>query len=196
MEKSLQKLLFGLVFLFFISCGSDDSSDQIEITESNLLGTWEITEHKINEISTLGLEGDTQNCEYNAIGSEYMYTITITENPNVIISSGSYKVTTTLICDGAEVDKVEDVVNSTGDQQEGFHVGEWSLENGELVNKYTEIEGGPITTIVSEIKELSDSKLVLSWKRDNSDTLITLPLDGIDVNVVETTSTFTYIKKN
>ncbi len=195
MKNIMPQITVYALLIFIISCGSDDNSDSPEVNESNLLGTWEITEDKISESSILGFEGNTQNCEYNAIGSEYEYSITITENPNKIISTGSYKVTTTLNCDGVLVDEGVNVINSNENQQEGFHVGDWKIENGNLVNTYVEIEGGPTTTIVSEIIELSDDKLVLSWKRDNSETLIDLPLDGIDVNVVETTSTFTYIRK-
>ncbi len=196
MKSIVSQITVFVLSLVILSCGSDDNSDSPEENESKILGTWEITEHKISESSVLKLEGNSQNCEYTAIGSEYKYSITITENPNKIISTGSYKVTTILNCDGVEVDKVESVINSNADQQEGFHVGDWKIENGNLVNTYIEIEGGEPTTITSEIIESSADKLVLSWKRDNNDTLIDLPLDGIDINVVETTSTFTYIRKN
>ena len=130
--------------------------------ETDILGTWNLIEHSASR--TIAETGTTiiEN------GSDYNYTIVITDNPKFINTNGSYNVNVDETNSQNQTSSFNYIVNSNENQQEGFHIGEWSISNGNLITRVFDDEpNGPGSyQQTSEIVELTENRLVL--KTDDS----------------------------
>lgn len=142
-----------LFVLFFISCSSDDNSNLI--ATENLAGTWNLQsfENKIN--TTINFLGVPVASNTDAIGEDIQMQITFSENPNIVVSQGSYTlvVTTTILT------KTETQEFATND---AVLAGSWSLSGKEvtITNNDPDVDE-EFRNITYKIIELSQSRLQL-----------------------------------
>lgn len=163
-KKQILKLsLLISIFFLFAACNYDDSKTQNDIKyETEILGTWNLISHKssntITETKTLIVEN----------GSDYNYTIEFTNNPKFINTNGNYNVNIKETNNQNQTINFNEVINSNKNQQEGWHIGEWSINNGKLITRIYDIapnEPGSYE-LTTEIVELTDNRLIL--KTNNS----------------------------
>jgi len=145
--KNLKKLIFIFsVTLLFISCNDDESVLQIE--NSQILGTWNLTELTEDGTTTTSSQGFDISATFSAYGKNINAEVTFTENPNEFASSGSYiSVLTTEILGQQTVQEVP-INNFIGS-------GDWEI-NGNIM---TSTANGEEST--AEILELNESILKL-----------------------------------
>ncbi|KAB1153586.1 hypothetical protein [Flavobacterium luteum] len=163
-KRQILKLsLLISMFSLFTACSSDDSKTQNNINyETKILGTWNLISHissnSITETRTTIVE----------IGSDYNYTIEFTNNPKFINTNGNYNVNIKETNNQNQTINFNEVINSNANQQEGFHIGEWSINNGKLITRVYDIEPNEPGSyeLTTEIVELTDNRLVL--KTNNS----------------------------
>ncbi|WMI69004.1 hypothetical protein [Mangrovimonas sp. YM274] len=151
--------------ILFTSCSSDSAEDSIPISnniEVDILGTWYLIQHSSS--NSIAQTGTT----ITSAGSDYNYTIEFTDNPKYINTNGNYTVNMTETTSDNESSNYTYMVNSNETQQEGFHIGEWSIVDGNLITRvYDNDPFGPGSyEQTTEILELTTNKLVL--KTDDS----------------------------
>ena len=161
------KTSFLLLFIFIVSCNSDDNStDSVQDNPVDILGTWNLSEY--SSTSTTAESGKITTEE----GINIDYVIEFIDNPKEIVVSGSieYSVEETT---GNNTNSFTAIIN--GDFGEGFHTGEWRIENNNLITRSFEVdpnEAGAFD-LITEIVELTDTSLILrinnaQYSSDNS----------------------------
>jgi hypothetical protein len=162
-KQILRLSLLISMFFLFTTCNSDDSKTQNTINyETEILGTWNLISHTTANTIT---ETETTIVES---GSDYNYTIEFTNNPKFINTNGNYNVSVEETNNENQTINYSYVTNSNANQQEGFHVGEWLINNGDLITRVYDIapnEPGSYE-LTTEIVELTENRLVL--KTNNS----------------------------
>tara|TARA_R110002020_G_scaffold73623_7_gene188910 strand:- start:2759 stop:3337 length:579 start_codon:yes stop_codon:yes gene_type:complete len=159
-KKQILKTVFLLsVFSFFSACSSDDSETQNTTNfETEILGTWNLISHtssrSIAETGTMIIEN----------GSDYNYTIEFTDNPKFINTNGNYTVNVEETNNQNQTSDFNYVINSNTNQQEGFHIGEWIINNGNLITRVYDISPNDPGSyeLTTEITELTENRLVLT----------------------------------
>ncbi len=163
-KKQILKLsLLIIMFFQFTACNSDDSKTQNAINyETEILGTWNLISHTTANTIT---ESETTIVES---GSDYNYTIEFTNNPKFINTNGNYNVSVEETNNENQTINYSYVTNSNANQQEGFHVGEWTINNGDLITRVYDIAPNETGSyeLTTEIVELTENRLVL--KTNNS----------------------------
>lgn len=157
-KQILKVSLLTSIFILFIACSSDETNTQNTINyETEILGTWNLVSHissnTITETGTTIVEN----------GSDYNYTIEFTNNPKFINTKGNYNVNIKKTNTQNQTINFNEVINSNENQQEGFHIGEWSINNGKLITRVYDItpnEPGSYE-LATAIVELTDNSLVL-----------------------------------
>lgn len=141
--------LLVLLVICFTACSSDDSApaqrSDAELTAA-IAGTWNLTEYT-SDINY-------QDFDVNEVesGANYTYSITFDTSTNFITSTGSYEVNGVHTAPLTTFDYMH-LVNSNGSQQEGFHLGDWSITNGKLSTT--------ATSDMTMIQELTTNRLTL-----------------------------------
>jgi hypothetical protein len=125
-----KNLFFTLsfLFLFFISCSSDDdASSSVAVTEDALVGTWNLTDFYIDNGQTiLDVAGQQFITDYTQQGSNFNYEIVFATGPNTASSSGTYDVEITTIISGQSI-----VTNQTLSSNDALE-GSWSISGSTL----------------------------------------------------------------
>lgn len=88
-------LLLLSVISIFTSCESDNSLDT-DITETNLIGTWNIKEQTIEGSFVFVDNGQTQTASYEAYAKDISMSLTFGDNPKTLSAQGQYTVVTTV----------------------------------------------------------------------------------------------------
>lgn len=115
--------ILALMLSVFISCDKDDEGTHAE----NILGAWRMTDiHSENGEATITIQGLPITMDYASEGNSYNNTITFTENPDELISAGSYVLKTTIETPGAPT-IFEETVNTSGTEP-------WSI-NGDTLTQ-------------------------------------------------------------
>jgi len=117
----------GLIISFFLlfSCATDDSNDPIE--PANLIGVWNLVDVNTQNGQAMVTEsGVTIAADFSIGTSNEDVQVTITENPNIISSEGSFTQTTTITILGQE-ETEESVIDGA------FLDGSWELNDTTLV---------------------------------------------------------------
>ena len=157
-KQILKTLLLLSVFSLFTACSSDDSETQNTTNfETEILGTWNLISHSsTNSIAETG----TTIVEN---GSDYNYTIEFTGNPKFIKTNGNYSVGVEETNNQNQTSDFNYVINSNANQQEGFHIGEWSIDNGNLITRVYDISPNDPDSyeLTTEIVELRENRLVM-----------------------------------
>lgn len=143
----LFKLVFAFTLVFSLaSCSSDDSDGPS--TSGDLLGVWIADDVNYSGSTVTEAQGQTLTADFVGEAYDVDFTLTITENPNNIVSDGSYSIelTTTVLGQSS----TQDVTGI-----EFLETGTWSRDGNQL----TITANGESS--VGTIAELTDSTLVI-----------------------------------
>jgi hypothetical protein len=158
--KSQLKLVFLVVFgLTVLNSCSDDDNDS-NSTDGEILGVWELVEFDYSGASVAEFQGQDFSTTYDGAGTNIDATMTMTENPNDLVFSGSYDVDLTFTFAGqtqSQTYPLDDVES----------VSSWSRSGNILTidGDFATIEGtdlGEVQTQDYTIEQLTDNTLVLT----------------------------------
>jgi hypothetical protein len=150
--KNLRLLTVVFALLFF-SCSEDNDPRIIDTT--NLAGTWNLQSFENDITTTIDVLGIPVTSKTDAIAEDIQVQITFSENPDIVVSEGSYTlvVTTTVL---TETDTQEFV------SSDNVLSGMWTLNGNEITISSNDPEIDPeLQTITYRIIELSESRLQL-----------------------------------
>ena len=144
-----------IILLLITSCSSDDdSNNNTQNISEEIIGIWNLSNYSSNSTTT----------ETGRVVSENLsstdYTLEFTNNPKDINLSGTLVVAVEETNNG---NTSNFTYNVNGDFNEGFHIAEWRIENGNLVTRSFEIdpdEEGAFD-LITEIIELTNNSLIL-----------------------------------
>ncbi|WP_298311345.1 hypothetical protein [uncultured Aquimarina sp.] len=189
MNKSRLTHLLIIVSFIIFSCNSDDENrpDDSQIA-NDLEGTWSLVNYELTEIGTKTVNDIEIPYNYTQIGIEYDYLMKITTQPMKIITSGIVKVNEEEVLgegDDTFITTGSFTFNSNDNQQEGWHTGDWRIENGKLINLFDENpQEADAFEFETEIIELTENKLIFS---------INLSQDGFISETRNTTGNVTLV---
>lgn len=159
--------VLGLVLLsvfMLTSCDKDEEDDlSTGETNGNIVGVWRIVDYNYDGKTTSTVQGIEIVSDFTAIGKNMDATMSFTEDPNELTSSGSYDVELTQTVAGQETVQTVPI--------NGFEtVGSWDRNGNELVTEAELVSisspanGSPGDTAAATyiIEELTDSVLRLS----------------------------------
>ena len=145
-----------IISTLLISCEKDpEIITNYKDLKNEIIGKWYLKEY----ITKSELFNESASIPITQKGKDYNYSIEFLENPQSILTNGSYKVIDIYNFEGADCSNGCEnyVVNSNSTQQEGPHIGKWDIENGYLISKIED----DIFQSKSEIIELTADKLIL-----------------------------------
>ena len=167
------KILLLLTIVTFLSACESNNDPNIDITSSDLLGTWNLTKQVIEDGSTtFTFSGQTLSATYEAVATNLDFTYSFSEAPNKLDLLGSYTITTNVSFLGQNDEEVQEVntdslpINSV----------EWSL-NGSSI---TFTENNELPTILN-VEEFSTNFLRLKGEIDQTETI-----DGETISIKAT----------
>ena len=174
----MKKILLEKVFLLFVlgllisSCSKDDTPQN---TSAEVLGVWNCSSVDYTGTSVTEYLGQNITADFIGEGYNVDFTFTLSENPNVASSDGSYSIKlSTTILGQTTVQNIEDIAFT--------YVGTWSLDD----NKITITQEGESS--VATIVELTDNSLKLNIQEERT-------ISNNGANVTTTTDTdITFIK--
>lgn len=153
----MKKIVFSTLSLFilvFTSCEKEDDSTDISVSNSDLIGTWEMVGFDTDAKYVVTYPGASIESFYTQEGSNFDYTLIVEEE--VMSGEGSYDVETTLTSSGRSETETSSV--DTSDISDDLLTANWELiDNDKILT--TDSEG--VETIMT-IENISDSQLVLS----------------------------------
>ncbi len=115
-------VLFVALPLTLLSCSTEDSGT---ITSSEIIGTWTGTSLDYGGKSIVNYQGQTIQTDYIGEAYDMNYTLTFNEEPNTVISEGSYSIKLTgTVLGQTSVQNIEDL--------EFIEDGIWS-QNGNIL---------------------------------------------------------------
>lgn len=128
-QSFFQVLFLSFLLAYTSSCSNDDSADLV--AEVDISGSWELQSFTLETILQENVSNPISTVTTILESSEPSVQISFTTNPNEIVSSGSYDMTTTTILTGnvqdENISKVENIDAST------LLTGEWTQNNNESV---------------------------------------------------------------
>jgi hypothetical protein len=167
-------LLFIGFSMLFTNCGNDESNNgDIEITEENIAGTWNITEYHGNTTGNYQIQGFDTLIENEVEATEFNEAITLfNTNPNTVTQSGSMTVHTitkaTTMGQTNVVDEQDVVVNFDPTVANTWHI----VNEDELEIESTSQGGVPLPNdldnYVIKITELTNSTMKLKLTGDGT----------------------------
>ncbi|MEL0456292.1 hypothetical protein WJN01_08650 [Flavobacteriaceae bacterium SZ-1-7] len=140
-------LFFVALALIITSCTED--GDPIPQISGDIVGIWDMVDYTYTGQTVTTAQGQTLKSDFTGEAYNMNYTITFEENPNNLISMGSFslKLTTTTLGQTStqNIDNIEGLVTGT-----------WEMVNGEIITNANGDQGK------MKIEELTESSLVLS----------------------------------
>lgn len=161
--KKLNYLFIALA-LVLTACSGDDDGGNPSDTSGDILGTWIGQDVDYTGTSSTSVQGQSINSTFVGEAYDVDYTLTFTENPNEVVSDGSYSIELTTTALGETF--TENVENL-----EFLNSGAWSRSGNQL----TITDNGEDT--VATIVELTSTMLVLEVSETES-----VSEQGIDVS--------------
>ncbi|WP_158975651.1 hypothetical protein [Cellulophaga sp. L1A9] len=157
------------VFTLLITACSDDNDNPVIATNASFVGIWNLTAVETNNgTSTYSLDGESIVTEFEAVGKDFDATVLFSENPNTIISEGSYTTVLTTNTLG----------ETNTEEQEGenyFDASEWRAEGNTLYF------GSGDEEVSFTITSLTDTKINLSFEMNTTQDFF-----GADIHTVAT----------
>ncbi|HRE78938.1 MAG TPA: hypothetical protein PLL09_14060 [Flavobacterium sp.] len=154
------KIYHLLILLLIFGCSSDDdSNNNTQNIAEDIVGIWNLT----------GYSSNSNTIETGRIVTESLsssdYSLEFTDNPKEINVNGTLEVLVEETNNGNTSDFTY-LVN--GNFDEGFHTGEWRIENGNLITRSFENDPNEegAFDLITEIVELTSNSLIL--KIDNA----------------------------
>lgn len=83
----IAKVFLLSLAVIFLSCSDDDDPQP---TSQGMVGTWAITAVDYKGTSTTTAQGTSIKADYTGTGKDMNVTTTFSENPNTVVSEGSY----------------------------------------------------------------------------------------------------------
>ncbi|GAA3513429.1 hypothetical protein GCM10022393_29030 [Aquimarina addita] len=146
--KNLYLLLVVIITAVFISCDNEDTEDILQENVS-IIGNWEMTSIEITDgTSTTEFFGEAITLDYTTVGKDIDYTVTFSENPNVLTGEGGYTAVVSTTYAGqteTQEETISDFMNS----------GAWRKEGNILYTTTEEVESP------STIKELTENTMTV-----------------------------------
>lgn len=142
MKKSIYLTLFVSLFtsLFLLSC-SDNEESSVNITESDLIGSWKITSIYTEEGKVSGVvDGVPFSASYSLEGKNYNIDVEFKNNPKEVITQGNITFVASYTMGGES-----ETEEFFGDSP--LATGNWSLD-------------GNILTVTGDDKESSSSNII------------------------------------
>ncbi len=119
----MKKVYVTLVFLIFLlACTENKENTNLDVEISDIVGEWELVEFLLDGNYTDETLDLPINTEISAVGSDYDFTITFTNNPKDVTAIGSFNSTVTYSSLGSTTSEL--IVIDTNDKQE---TGTWNL---------------------------------------------------------------------
>lgn len=138
-------ILFAFIALG-VSCSNDDAPDQL--SNNDILGGWRGTAVEYSGRQVTTGHGQTMVQDFDGEAYDLDYTLTFTENPNIVTSEGSYSLRITVTFNGQTTTQYHENLQFLQD-------GEWRLEGSTF---YLTVDG---QTQEYDIVELTNTQLVL-----------------------------------
>ncbi|HNP67214.1 MAG TPA: lipocalin family protein [Aequorivita sp.] len=145
--KIFKLILFTAFISLTISCSKDDNNPALE-NNGNIVGVWKGTTVDYSGATETSGQGQNISATFNGEGYDVDYTLTFTENPNKVVSDGSYSIELTTTANGQST--TQNIENL-----EFLSSGEWSM-NGNTLNVTVDNETDEITIV-----QLTDDTMVL-----------------------------------
>jgi len=125
MKRNL--ILFLAVLATLTSCTNNDNPNNVNLSESDIAGVWNVTDILQEGTATTTIFGEEIVSTFTNSGRDYNFTYDFQTDPNTITADGSYISTISITVDGQT--QTEEVFVTTVD---GFSAGSWSL-NGNIL---------------------------------------------------------------
>lgn len=167
MKKStyLIALLFSLAF---ISCSKDDGDSEPDSSASLIAGDWDLTNFEILDgKSTLSVAGQTSVLDYTSTGKNYASVITFSENPNTLVSSGSFDTILEMSVDGAPA-FTQEIAG-----EDYLITGTWKLEGDKLTITNEALE----QTDIADVLTLDSTTLIFEISLNRTVVISDLPFE-------------------
>src|SRR5690606_38164382 len=146
--KIFKLILFTAFISLTISCSKDDDSPAAPTNNGEIVGVWKGTAVDYTGNTSTSGQGQTITADYVGEAYDINYTLTFTDNPQKIISDGSYSIVlSTTIYGQTTTQNVEGL--------EFLSSGDWNM-NGNTLSITVNNE-----TNDAELLELTDDTLVL-----------------------------------
>lgn len=162
----MKKLLYFFTLCLFISCS--DSESIVEVNESDLLGTWDLTALTSSVEAKTTFQGISSTSKTKLTGKDISSQFTFTQNPNEYQAYGKMTIvseTTSLL--GNQTDEYEtESVN-------GLENGTWEIDGDNLT-----LIGQDSQEIILKVDSYTDNKLVLKQKVNESQSI-----NGATINI-------------
>ena len=156
MKKVFLLSLIGVFALVFTSCSDDDSVGVSNASESQIIGTWNLTALETRDgRSDTNFDGTSIPTTFTAVGKDFDTVVIFSEEPQTVTSEGSYTTVTTTTVMGETSTEEE-----TG--EDFFESNEWRLDGSILYFGSGEEEIG------FTITELTDSQMSLRYELDET----------------------------
>lgn len=149
MNHSIKLLLLFFISITVLSCSNDDEGGSQVGSDAALIGQWVGTGIDYSGNTVTEFQGQTINADFVGEAFDIDYTLTFSENPNEVISDGTYSIElTTTILGQSTTETVPNI---------GFlESGTWVKDGDQL----TITNNGQTTT--ATIVELTNDTLVIS----------------------------------
>lgn len=167
----LVRLLSLFFIIIFTSCSSDDS---LVVATENLPGSWNLQQFDTELTTTFNVLGLPVSSRSNAIAEDIDVQITFSENPNTVVTNGSYTlVITTTVLDESQTEEI-----TTTDQ---ILAGTWTVNGNEVTISSTVPDTEPdFQNITYRIIELTENRLQM---RANFETTQTIEGSEAEVDI-------------
>ncbi|TNJ46411.1 lipocalin family protein [Tamlana fucoidanivorans] len=142
-------IILSLILFVTFSCSKDSESENSKISAS-IIGVWQGTGMTYDGTVESSESGQTIKADFTGEGFNMNNTLTFNENPNTLVSKGSYGLKLTYTINGFTT---TEEINETNFIEDGT----WSLEGDQLF-----VTNNGETTIM-KILELSNHKLIISF---------------------------------
>ncbi len=171
-------LLLVVTALILTSCGSDDESVNLTVTEALLVGDWNVVDLDSEIKTKANAEGFSVESVTTAIGEDFDFVYSFSQNPNIVTTEGSYTLVTTTTVNG----RTESTRNENIGSVDGLNSGTWTLDGNIITiqdNNSSSSEESFINSInKAEIIEFSENsmKIKIADKQDINE-------DGLNINI-------------
>lgn len=106
--KIFKFIFLAVLTVSLVACDSDDDSTNNDTTNADLVGTWQGEDMDYSGTSETQAQGQTVTSSFVGEAIDVDYTLTFTEDPNMVTSNGSYGIELTTTSNGQTVTQTID----------------------------------------------------------------------------------------
>ncbi|WP_075342729.1 lipocalin family protein [Tenacibaculum agarivorans] len=174
----MKKLILLFLSISLLIACSDDQDGVTDISNDDIVGTWNITKSEFSGTATATVQGIPVTGSAKGTGKDYDLALTFKENPNEFSFEGTFTSVVEVSIQG-QTQIVERELNSLGE----VTVGTWKIENNQLF-----FENGGVTSEALPIESISSNKIVVKIDIDQTFTSpqdIPVTVKGIGTVILE-----------